>query len=173
VKRVAPLVFAASLLLAACTADSGSNASAAPAKPKDFCHAMQAAATAAQPAATTLNDLFSIIDSMASGSTEGDIDALHTAGANAEAASTTYIDALETAQSLAPDSIADDLSTLSDYWTLYAVGMAQIAQNVPSYGKLIDQTQALSTADTTSALIEQQPEAQSRINDGYLAECAG
>jgi len=172
VKRVASLALALAVLMSACTTDSGSDASAAPGKPKDFCHAMQAAAKAAPPAAEALDSLFSTIEGMAQGSSDGDIDTLHTAGAASEEASTAYIAALDAAQELAEGSLANDLGTLSDYWTLYAVGMAQIATNVNSYGKLIDQTQALSTAETTSAVVAEQPAAQKRINDAYLAECA-
>lgn len=171
--RVASVAIAASLLLAACSSSGDTNASQPPSKPKDFCHAMQSAAAAAQPAATALDDLFAIIDSMATSASEGDIDALHTSGATSEAASQTYVEALDAAEGLAPEDIADDVAALSDYWTIYAVGMAQIAQNVPSYGKLVDQTQALATSDSASRLIEEQPGAQQRINDAYLAECAG
>lgn len=173
VKRVASLALAVAFLVSACTTDSGSDPSATPGKPKDFCHAMQAAAKAAPAAAEALDTLFTTIEGMAQGASEGDIDNLHTAGASSEEASTAYIATLDAAQQLAEGSVADDLGTLSDYWTLYAVGMAQIAVNVNSYGKLIDQTQALATAETTSAVVAEQPAAQKRINDAYLAQCAG
>ena len=173
VKRVASVALAAALLVSACSSTGGSDASAAPGKPKDFCHAMQAAAKAAPPAAEALDTLFTTIEGMAQGASEGDIDNLHNAGSTSEEASNAYIATLDAAQELADGTIADDLGVLSDYWTLYAVGMAQIAANANSYGKLIDQTQALATAETTSTVVAEQPAAQKRINDAYLAQCAG
>lgn len=172
-KRLASVALAVALLVTACSSTGGTNASAEPSKPKDFCHAMQAAAKAAPPAAEALDTLFTTIEGMAQGASDGDIDALHAAGAASEEASAAYIDTLDAAQELAEGTLADDLGVLSDYWTLYAIGMAQIAADVTSYGKLIDQTQALASADTTSAVVAEQPAAQKRINDAYLAECAG
>ena len=173
VKRVASVALAAALLVSACSSTGGSDASAAPGKPKDFCHAMQAAAKAAPPAAEALDTLFTTIEGMAHVASEGDIDNLHNAGSTSEEASNAYIATLDAAQELADGTIADDLGVLSDYWTLYALGMAQIAANANSYGKLIDQTQALATAETTSTVVAEQPAAQKRINDAYLAQCAG
>ena len=74
---------------------------------------------------------------------------------------------------MAPATLTADITTLQNYWTLYAVGLGQIAQDATSYGSLVDQTSALSTSDQAAALIKEQPAAQKRINAGYLSECAG
>ncbi len=158
--------------LSACTT-GGADPSPAPTKPKDFCHAMAAAAESAKPASTDLDTLFTTIEDMAAASSEGDIDNLHTVGTAAVASAQEYAAALGTAASLAQPAVAADITTLQQYWTLYALGLAQVAETAESYGSLVDQTQALSTSEEASALIEEQPAAQGRINDAYLAECTG
>jgi hypothetical protein len=173
VKRVATLAVTAVLMLSACTQGTTTNPSAASAKPKDFCHAMAAAAALAPPAATALDALFSTIDTMAAGAKEGDISSLHTAGGAATTASQAYAAALGTAASMAPTTLTTDITSLQNYWTLYAVGVGQIAQGATSYGNLVDQTTALSTSAQAAALIKEQPAAQKRINAGYLTACAG
>lgn len=170
--RLASAAIAASLLLAACSTASTPDASAAPAVPKDFCHAMQAAAEAAAPAATSLDDLFAQIDTMAAGSSDGDIAALNAAGTASVEASTAYVATLDTAKGLAPAEVTEDFTTLASYWNLYALGMAQIAESVTSYGKLVDQTQALASSEEATSLIAEQPAAQSHINDVYLQQCS-
>ncbi len=134
---------------------------------------MRAAAELAKPAANGLDTLFTTIDDMAAGSKEGDIANLHTVGETSTAASEAYAAALGTAASMAPDTLTTDITALQDYWTLYAVGLGQIAQDAPNYGSLVDQTSALSGSDQASALIQEQPSVQKRINAGYLAECTG
>lgn len=173
VKRVATLSVAAALMLSACSQGTTTNPSAAPSKPKDFCHAMAAAATFAPPAATALDTLFTTIDTMAAGSKDGDIANLHTVAGTATTASEAYAAALGTAASMAPATMTADITSLQNYWTLYAVGLGQIAQGATSYGNLVDQTTALSTSAQATALIAEQPAAQKRINSGYLTECAG
>lgn len=173
VKRVATLATAVALMLSACSQATTTDPSAAPLKPKDFCHAMAAAATLAPPAATALDTLFTTIDTMAAGSKDGDIANLHTVGDTTTTASEAYAAALGTAASMAPATMTADITSLQNYWTLYAVGLGQIAQGATSYGSLVDQTTALSTSDQAAALIKEQPAAQKRINSGYLTECAG
>jgi hypothetical protein len=173
VKRVATLAVAASLMLSACSQGTTTNPSAAPSKPKDFCHAMAAAATLAPPAANALDALFTTIDTMAAGSKGGDLANLHTVGGTTTTASEAYAAALGAAASTAPATMTADMTSLQNYWTLYAVGLGQIAKGATSYGSLMDQTNALSTSDQAAALIKAQPAAQKRINSGYLTECAG
>lgn len=134
---------------------------------------MSAAADLAPAAVTALDELFTTIDGMAAGATEGDIDNLHAVGAEATTTAATYGDALVAAAALAPETLTDDVTTLADYWNLYASGLGQISQDAPSYGSLVDQSTALSTSEQASALITEQPAAQERVNSGYLAECAG
>lgn len=160
-------------MLTACAQASTTDPSAAAATPKDFCQAMAAAAQLAPAAADALDSLFTTMDSMASGSTDGDIETLHTAGAATTSTSGTYADALGTAASLAPATLTADITTLQDYWALYAAGLGQVAVDAPTYGSLVDQATALSTSEQASALVTEQPDAQKRINDGYLSECAG
>ena len=171
--RVTALAASAVLLLSGCIQSATPDPSAAPAKPKDFCHAMTSAAELAKPAATGLDTLFTTIDDMAAGSKEGDIANLHTVGETSTAASEAYAAALGTAASMAPTTLSADITALQEYWTLYAVGLGQIAQDAPNYGNLVDQTAALSGSEQASALIQEQPSVQKRINAGYLAECAG
>ncbi len=133
---------------------------------------MQAAATAASPAATSLDDLFAKIDAMAAGASDGDIAALNAAGTASADASTAYVATLDTAKSVAPAEVTDDFTTLASYWNLYALGMAQVAASVDSYGKLVDQTQALASSEEATTLISEQPTAQSHINDVYLQQCS-
>jgi hypothetical protein len=173
VKRVATLSVAATLMLSACSQGTTTNPSAAPSKPKDFCHAMAAAAALAPPAVTALDTLFTAVDTMAAGSKDGDIANLHTVGDTTTAASEAYAAALGTAASMAPATMTADITSLQNYWTLYAIGLGQIAQGATSYGSLVDQTTALSTSAQASAIINEQPAAQKRINAGYLTECAG
>jgi hypothetical protein len=134
---------------------------------------MAAAADLAPAAATALDDLFTTIDEMAAGASEGDIDNLHAAGEATTTSTEAYAAALAAAAAMAPDALATDITTLVDYWNLYALGLGQIAQDAPTYGSLVDQTTALSTSEQASALIAEQPVAQDRVNTGYLAECAG
>jgi|GEM_PF-1022213 len=169
--RLATLATAAVLMLTACSQNATTDPSAEPAN--DFCHAMATAADLAPAAAEALDGLFTTMDAMAAGSTDGDIETLHTAGAATTSASTTYADALGTAASLAPESLAVDITTLQEYWNLYAAGLGQVATDASSYGKLVDETTALSTSEQASSLVANQPDAQQRINDGYLAECSG
>ena len=158
-------------MLTACASTSANDPSAAPSKPKDFCHAMEAAVLLAPAAAEALNTLYTTMDSMAAGPAEGDIDTLHTVGAATTSSSETYAAALGTAADLAPDTLKADISALQEYWTLYAVGLGQIAESAPTYGNLVDQATALSTSSKAIALVADQPATQQRINDGYLAEC--
>lgn len=173
VKRVAALAVAAALMLSACSSSATTDPSAAPPKPKDFCHAMAAAATLAPPAADALDTLFTTIDGMAAGSKEGDIDTLHTVGDTTTKTSEAYAAALGTAGTMAPATLTADLTSLQNYWTLYAVGLGQIAQSATTYGNLVDQTSALTASEQAAGLIKEQPAAQKRINAGYLKECAG
>ncbi|NTV38849.1 MAG: hypothetical protein HGA51_02680 [Demequinaceae bacterium] len=173
-KRVATLATAVALMLSACSQSATTDPSAAPEKPKDFCHAMAAAAELGKPAATALDTLFTTIDDMAAGSKDGDIANLHTVGEATTTTSEAYAEALGAAATMAPDeSLTTDITSLQSYWTLYAVGLGQIAQEATNYGNLVDQTSALSTSEQAVALIQEQPEVQKRINAGYLAECAG
>ena len=134
---------------------------------------MAQAAELTGPAATDLDGLFTTIDDMAAGATDGDIDNLHAVGGASIASSEAYAAALGTAASMAPATLGTDITALQNYWTLYAVGLAQIAQEAPSYGSLADQTSALTSSEQASSLIQEQPSVQKRINAGYLAECAG
>lgn len=160
-------------MLSGCAQSTTTNPSAAPTKPKDFCHAMASAAALASPASDALDSLFTMIDTMAAGSKDGDIANLHTVGDATTSTSQAYAAALGTAAGMAPTTLAADITSLQSYWTLYAVGLGQIAQGATSYGSLVDQTSALSTSDQAAALIKEQPAAQQRINAGYLTECAG
>jgi hypothetical protein len=74
---------------------------------------------------------------------------------------------------MAPTTLTADLTSLQNYWALYAVGLGQIAQSATSYGNLVDQTSALTSSEQAVGLIKEQPAAQKRINAGYLKECAG
>lgn len=173
VKRVATLAVAAALMLSACSQGTTTSPSAASGKPNDFCHAMAAAVALAPPAATALDTLLTTIDAMAAGSKDGDIANLHTVGGTATTASEAYAAALGTAASVAPATMTADITSLQNFWKLYAVGVGQIAQGAASYGSLVDQATALSTSAQAAALIKEQPAAQKRINAGYLTECAG
>lgn len=155
------------------TSGQGDDASPAPAKPKDFCAAMEVAAGAAAPAAESLDTLFDTMDQLAASAvSDADIETLVTAGTDASAKATTYVGTLDQAQSVAPEALQADLGTLSDYWELYVLGLAQTATSATSYGDFVDSASALQNSDTASTLITDQPTVQKRINDGYLAECA-
>ncbi len=171
--RVATLATAAALMLSACAASAAADTLAAPPKPQDFCNTMAEAAKLAHPAADALDTLFTTIDDMAAGSKDGDIANLHTVGDMTTTTSDAYAAALGTAAGLAPDTLGADITSLQNYWTLYAVGLGQIAQDAASYGSLADQTTALSTSEQAASLIQELPAAQERVNAGYLAECAG
>lgn len=134
---------------------------------------MAAAAELAKPAVSALDTLFTTIDDMAAGSKEGDIDNLHTVGDATVTSSQAYADALGAAATMAPETLTSDITSLQSYWTLYAVGLGQIAQDAPSYGTLIDETTALTTSEQAIGLVNDQPAVQKRINAGYLTECAG
>ena len=171
--RVATLAAAVALMLSACAPSATIDPSAAPPKPKDFCNAMAAAVKLAPPAADALDTLFTTIDDMALGSKDGDIANLHTVGETTTTTSEAYAAALGTAATMAPGTLATDITSLQSYWTLYAVGLGQIAQDSATYGSLVDQTSALSSSDQAVALIQEQPAAQKRINTAYVTECAG
>lgn len=160
-------------MLSACTQSAKGDASAAPSKPKDFCHAMSSAAALAKPAATDLDSLFTAIDDMGAAAKAGDIDNLHTVGTATTTSSTAYAASLGAAASVSPATLTADLTSLQNYWMLYAAGLGQIAAEVADYGSLVDQTSALSTSAQAKSLIDEQPSVQKRINTGYLAECAG
>lgn len=169
--RLATLATAAALMLSACTQSTTVDPSAAPPKPKDFCHAMSAAAELAKPAANALDTLFTTIDDMGAGTKAGDIDNLHKVGETTTSTSEAYAAALGTAAGMAPTTLTADITSLQSYWTLYAVGLGQIAQDAPNYGSLVDQTSALSSSDQAASLIKEQPAVQKRINAGYVAAC--
>ncbi len=134
---------------------------------------MAGAAQLAPPAADALDSLFTTIDDMAAGSKDGDIANLHTVGDTTTSTSEAYAAALGTAAGVAPDTLTADITTLQNYWTLYAVGLGQIAQGAATYGSLADQYSALSTSEQASSLIQELPAAQERVNAGYAAVCAG
>lgn len=134
---------------------------------------MAAAAETAKPASSALDELFLTIEAMAASSSEGDIDKLHAVGTTAAETAQAYVDALALAASLASPGVAPDVTALQQYWELYALGLGQVAQTAESYGSLVDQTQALASSEGATALITEQPNAQQRVNDAYLAECAG
>jgi hypothetical protein len=159
------------LFLSACASTGGDDPSAAPETATNFCDAMAAAATAAPPAVEALDALFTTMDAMGAGASEGDLDTLHTAGTETVATATDYAATLEAAAALAPAGTAPDVETLSNYWTLYVLGLGQIAETATSYGSLIDQTSALQSSEAASALVTEQPAAQQRVNDSYIAEC--
>jgi len=171
VKNVLALVATSALLLSACASTGTTDPSAAPGPAKTFCDAMAAAAVAAPPAVTALDGLFSTMDAMSAGSTEGDLDGLHAAGTETVSTATDYAAALNDAATLAPASTVPDLETLSGYWTLYVVGLGQIAETATSYGSMIDQTTALESSEQANALVTEQPSAQQRVNDSYISEC--
>jgi hypothetical protein len=159
------------LLLSACASSGTTDPSAAPEPAKNFCDAMAAAATAAPPAVTALDGLFSTVDAMSAGSTDGELDGLHAAGTEAVSTATDYAATLTDAAALAPETTVPDLETLAGYWTLYVVGLGQIAETATSYGSMIDQTTALESSEAASALVAEQPTAQQRVNDSYISEC--
>ena len=134
---------------------------------------MAAAADTARPASAALDELFTTIDAMATSANAGDIDNLHTVGATAVESAQAYVDALGVAASLASPGVAPDVTALQQYWELYALGLGQVAQTAESYGSLVDQTQALASSEGATSLIAEQPKAQQRVNDAYVAECAG
>ena len=172
VNRAYALATTAAVLLSACSSSGTTDPSAAGTPPADFCDAMASAATTGSPAVEALNALFDTIDTMGAGATEGDLDALHTVGTDAVSTASLYAAALTNASALAPAGSTADVDTLSDYWTLYVVGLGQIAETAPTYGSLIDQMDALQASDTAAALISDQPAAQQRVNDAYIAECS-
>lgn len=171
VKNVLALVATSALLLSACASSDTTDPSAAPDSAENFCDAMAAAAVAAPPAVTALDGLFTTVDTMSAGATEGDLDGLHAAGTETVSTATDYAATLNDAAALAPADTVPDLETLSDYWTLYVVGLGQIAETATSYGSMIDQTGALESSEVASALLTEQPAAQQRVNDSYIAEC--
>lgn len=160
------------LLLSACAATASDDPSAAPEPATNFCDAMAAAANAAPPAVEALDDLFTTMDAMGAGASEGDIDTLHAAGTRTVSTATDYAATLDEAAALASAGTAPDVETLADYWTLYVLGLGQIAETATSYGSLIDQTTALQSSEAASVLVTEQPSAQQRVNDSYIAECA-
>ncbi len=172
VKKVLALVATSALLLSACASTGTTDPSAAPEPAKNFCDAMAAAAAAAPPAVTALDDLFSTVDAMSAGSTEGDLDGLHAAGTETVSTATDYAATLNEAATVAPADTVPDLETLSGYWTLYVAGLGQIAETATSYGSMIDQTTALESSEEATALVTEQPTAQQRVNDSYISECA-
>jgi hypothetical protein len=165
------LIATSALLLTACASSGTTDPSGEPAPAKNFCDAMAAAAAAAPPAVTALDSLFATVDAMSAGSTEGELDGLHAAGTEAVSTATDYAATLNDAATLAPAGTVPDLETLSGYWTLYVVGLGQIAETATSYGSMIDQTAALEASEEASALVTEQPSAQQRVNDAYIAEC--
>lgn len=172
VKSVFALAAASVLLLSACTPASTTDPSAAPEPATNFCDAMAAAAAAAPPAVTALNDLFSTVDAMSAGATDGDLQNLNAVGSETVTTATAYAATLDDAAPLAPAGTVADLETLSGYWTLYVTGLGQIAETATSYGSMIDQNTALESNDEASALVTEQPAAQQRVNDSYIAECS-
>lgn len=132
---------------------------------------MAAAAQAAPPAVQALDDLFTTIDAMSAGSSEGELDTLHSAGTETVETATAYAAALDEAATLAPAGTVPDLETLSQYWTLYVAGLGQIAETATSYGSMIDQTAALQANETAANLVAEQPVAQQNVNASYIAEC--
>ncbi len=132
---------------------------------------MAVAATTAPPAVEALDGLFAIMDAMSTSASAGDIDTLNAAGTTTVSTATDYAAALDAAAALAPAGTAPDIQALSDYWTLYVMGLGQIAETAPSYASLIDQTGALQSSDAASSLIAEQPATQQRVNDSYIAEC--
>lgn len=169
------LATASALVLASCSLlQPPADASQGPSKPKDFCHAMQAAADAAAPAATSLDGLFDEIDTLATTATSStDLTTLQGKGKDTVQTSQAYVTTLANAEELAPENLKADLDSLQQYWTLYVVGLATIASDTADYGDFVDQSSALQNSDAAAALIQSQPDAQQRINDGYLAECSG
>ncbi len=171
VKNVLALAATSALLLSACTSTGSTDPSAAPEPATNFCDAMSAAAAAAPPAVAALDDLFTTVDNMSAGATEGDLDGLHAAGTEAVATATDYAATLNDAATVAPAGTVPDLETLSGYWTLYVAGLGQIAETATSYGSMIDQNLALESNEEASTLVAEQPAAQQRVNDSYIAEC--
>ena len=172
VKNVLALVATSALLLSACASSGTTDPSAAPEPAKNFCDAMAAAAAAAPAAVTALDGLFTTVDAMSAGATEGDLDGLHAAGTETVSTATDYAATLDDAATLAPAGTVPDLETLSGYWTLYVVGLGQIAETATSYGSMIDQNTALESSEAATTLVTEQPTAQQRVNDSYIAECA-
>ncbi len=172
VKNVLALVATSALLLSACASSGTTDPSAEPEPAKNFCDAMAAAAAAAPPAVQALDGLFTTVDAMSAGATEGDLDGLHAAGTETVSTATNYAATLNDAATLAPAGTVPDLETLSGYWTLYVTGLGQIAETATSYGSMIDQNAALESNEEASALVTEQPSAQQRVNDSYIAECA-
>lgn len=170
-KSVLALVATSTLLLSACASSGTADPSAAPKPAENFCDAIAAAAETAPPAVQALDDLFSTIDQMSAGSTEGELETLHAAGTETVETATAYAAALDEAAALAPAGTVADLETLSQYWTLYVVGLGQIAETATSYGSMIDQTSALQSDETATNLVTEQPVAQQNVNDSYIAEC--
>ncbi len=165
------LVATSVLFLSACTSSGGSE-SAAPQPARNFCDAMAVAAAAAPPAVDALDRLFGAMDSLSADSTAGDLDGLQAAGNDAISTSRDYAAALDHAATLAPAGTVPDLQTLSGYWTLYVEGLGQIAATATSYGSLIDQSTALESNERANTLVMDQPTAQQRVNDAYVAECS-
>lgn len=134
---------------------------------------MSVAASAAAPAATTLDTLFDTMDTLAaSAANDTDLQTLVKAGDDASLAAVAYVEALDDAQAKAPAELQQDLGTLSDYWELYVVGLAQLAGGAQAYGTFIDSASALQNSETVTGLIADQPVVQQRINDGYIAQCS-
>ena len=172
VKSVLALAAASVLLLSACASSGTTDPSAAPEPATNFCDAMAAAAAAAPPAVDALDTLFTTVDAMSAGSTDVDLENLHAAGTETVSTATAYAATLDDAAALAPPETAANLETLSGYWTLYVTGLGQIAETATSYGSMIDQNAALESNEEASALVTEQPAAQQRVNDSYIAQCA-
>lgn len=172
VKNVLALAATSALLLSACASTGTTDPSAGPESAQNFCDAMAAAAAAAPPAVTALDALFTTMDAMSEGSTEGALDGLHAAGTETVSTATDYAATLNDAAAFAPADTVPDLETLSGYWTLYVTGLGQIAETATSYGSMIDQTAALESNDEANALVTEQPSAQQRVNDSYISECS-
>lgn len=170
-------LLAATLALSGCFGSSPTEPTASPgleepAEAGNFCDAMAIATASAVTAGSALAGLY---DEMANDeilSPGADLTALNAAGENVVAYGNGYLAALAQVRTFADATLYEDLDAISDYWSVYAVALGQVAADAPDYSTFVDQARPLIESTDTTDMRTAQIAATDDVNRAYATACS-
>lgn len=171
-----PLVVA-TLALAGCFGSTPTEPTASPgvdelAEAGNFCEAMAIATESASAAGGALAGLYDEMESDEILSPGADLSALNQAGENVVAYGNAYIAAVSQVRGFADATLYEDLDAISDYWSVYAVALGEVAAEAPDYSTFVDQARPLVESTDTTDMRTAQIAATDNVNRVYKTACS-
>ena len=174
-KTLVVTVVALAALLTACSSPTPPDVSAsevAPDEAGNFCDAMRIATDAAPLASRSLSALYDEMANEDIYAPGANFEAVSAAGAEVVTRGNAYVDALDQVADFAEPATQDDIDTISDYWTLYAIALGQAAADSADYAAFEPIARPLIESTTTVELRTAQQISADELTSAYAIACS-